>query len=357
MALTRRRFLLLAPALAAAMPVSRARDGSGTLAVWAGQPMQNGHEDGPGTRAAFFDPRGLARDPHTGDIVVADAANALIRRVNLHGEVTPLAGAATRRTSRDGAAADARFVGPDAVAVGDDGTIFVADSYANTIRVLRDGTVSTLAGRAGEPGYADGRGTAAAFNHPVGLAVDPGSGDLLVADAYNNTLRRIDRDGRVRTIGGAAGVADHRDGPLASALFNTPVGLAVGPDGTIWVSEYFNHDVRRIGIDGMVRTVAGAADAAGDVDGKGAAARFRKPQQICVDADGNVIIADGGNHKVRWMTPDGEVRTLAGQGLLDRFEFGPLPGSLVTPYGVAPGPGGSVIVSSAQALLRIDRPD
>ena len=225
------------------MPAAKAA-GSGTLSLWAGQTLQSGHVDGPGADAAFFDPRGLARDPRNGDVIVADAANALIRRVDAQGRVTTLAGAATQRASHDGAAADARFVGPDAVAVDADGTIYIADSYANTIRVLRDGQVFTLAGRAGEPGYADGRGAEAAFNHPVGLAVDPRSGDLLVADAYNNTLRRIDRDGRVRTIGGTTGVADHRDGPLAQALFNTPVGLAVGPDGTIWISEFFNQDLR-----------------------------------------------------------------------------------------------------------------
>ena len=326
---------------------------TGTLSLFAGQLRMHGHTDGQGDKASFFDPRGLAADPH-GNIVVADAANALIRRITPEGVVSTLAGGAEDRVSKDGPAMQARFVGPDAVAVAPDGTIYIADSYANTIRKLgRDGMVSTLAGVVGRQGYADGQGSAAQFNHPVGIAVDPRSGDVLVADAYNNTLRRITPEGRVHTFAGQAGVNDHRDGPLGQALFNTPVGIAVDARGTIFVSEYFNQDVRKITPDGQVSTLAGNPARRGDADGQGRAALFRKPQQICLDAGGNIILADGGNHKVRRITPDGVVTTLAGQGQLDKVELGALPGALITPYGVAPGPGGSVLVSSGEAVLRI----
>ncbi len=330
--------------------------GAGRLSLFAGQIQLHGHTDGPVGKATFFDPRGLAVDPRNGDILLADAANALIRRITPLGEVSTLAGGAEVRVSKDGPALQARFVGPDALAVTLDGTIYIADSYANTLRVLRDGVVSTLAGQAGRQGYQDGHGTAAQFNHPVGIAVDPGTGDVLVADAYNNTLRRVSPEGRVRTIGGKPGVNGHRDGWLRQALFNTPVGLAVAPDGTIYVSEYFNQDVRKISPQGLVSTLAGQPTRRGDTDGRGAAALLRKPQQLCLDAQGNILLADGGNHKVRRITPDGEVTTLAGQGQLDKVELGPLPGALITPYGVAPGPQGSVLVSSGEAVLRITLP-
>ncbi|MHB1691168.1 MAG: NHL repeat-containing protein [Thiomonas sp.] len=334
---------------AASSPGERA----GQLSLFAGQIQLHGHTDGPVGKATFFDPRGLAVDPRNGDIILADAANALIRRITPAGEVSTLAGGAEDRVNKDGPALQARFVGPDALAVALDGTIYIADSYANTIRVLRNGEVSTLAGQVGRQGYADGQGTAAQFNHPVGIAVDPRTGDVLVADAYNNTLRRISPKGRVRTIGGQPGVNDHRDGLLKQALFNTPVGIAVAPDGTIYVSEFFNQDVRKITPQGMVGTLAGNPAKRGDTDGRGVAALFRKPQQLCLDAHGNIILADGGNHKVRRITPAGEVTTLAGQGQLDKVELGPLPGALITPYGVAPGPQGSVLVSSGEAVLRI----
>ncbi len=347
----RRLFLQSVALLLASTRAAHAAPGS--LSLWAGEELRYGHADGARTQALFFDPRGLARDPRDGAVIVADAANALIRRVDAAGRVSTLAGAPEQRSSVDGAAAQARFVGPDAVAVGADGAVYIADSFANTIRVLRDGVVRTLAGRAGEPGYADGVGTQAQFNHPIGLELR--ADELWVADAYNHTLRVIDASGRVRTLGGSPGVAEHRDGALRQALFNTPVGLALATDGTLYVSEYFNHDVRRITPAGAVSTLVGSPGEAGDADGVGAAARLRKPQQICVlPGSGDIIVADGGNQKVRRVTPAGAVRTLAGQGAQDRFELGALPGALVTPYGVAPAPGGGVLVSAGEALLLIE---
>ncbi len=351
MTFDRRLFLQSAVLLMASAHVARA-GAARTLSLWAGEELRHGHDDGTRAQALFFDPRGLARDPRDGAVLVADAANALIRRVGADGRVVTLAGAAEQRASVDGAAAQARFVGPDAVAVGADGAVYIADSFANTIRVLRDGIVRTLAGRAGEPGYADGVGAQAQFNHPIGLALR--GDELLVADAYNHTLRAIEPGGRVRTIAGSPGVADHRDGALRQALFNTPVGLALGADGTLYVSEYFNHDLRRVAPHDVVSTLVGKPGEAGDADGTGEAARLRKPQQICVmPGSGDIIVADGGNQKVRRVTPAGAVHTLAGQGAQDRFELGALPGALVTPYGVAPAPGGGVLVSAGEALLLI----
>lgn len=346
----------VSPLASRAAAASGEASGAGQLSLFAGQIQLHGHTDGPMGKATFFDPRGLAVDPRNGDIILADAANALIRRITPAGDVSTLAGGAEDRVSKDGPALQARFVGPDALAVAHDGTVYIADSYANTIRVLRHGEVTTLAGQVGRQGYRDGQGTAAQFNHPVGIAVDPRTGDVLVADAYNNTLRRISPKGRVRTIGGQPGVNDHRDGLLKQALFNTPVGIAVAPDGTIYVSEFFNQDVRKISPQGLVSTLAGNPTKRGDTDGRGSAALFRKPQQLCLDEQGNIILADGGNHKVRRITPAGEVTTLAGQGQLDKVELGPLPGALITPYGVAPGPQGSVLVSSGEAVLRITQP-
>lgn len=339
--------VLAAPGWAGAAQAGAAR---GRVELWAGELRQTGHVDGKGDKALFFDPRGLCTDPRTGDVLVADAANAMVRRIRADGTVISVAGVPELRKTVDGPAAKAGFVGPDAVAAAPDGTIYISDSYANTVRVLREGGVSLLAGADQLPGYADGPGPQARFNHPVGIAVDPRNGDLVVADSYNHTVRRVDREGRVSTIAGTPGINDHRDGPARHALFNTPVGIAVAADGSIYVSEFFNHDVRRISPQGDVSTVAGTAGKPGHADGPVGQGQLRRPQQILLDA-GGLVIADAGNLELRRLGSDGVLRTLAGSPEGELAHPGALPTALGAPYGVAAGPGGSIAFSSGQAVL------
>ena len=356
MSLHRRQFLRFACTVAtcgvAPWPTTASAAQTGSLTRWAGDLRQHGHVDARGAAARFFDPRGLCAEP-SGGVLVADAANALVRRIAPDGTVSTLAGVPELRKTVEGPASQAGFVGPDALAVGADGSVYVADSYANTLRVLRNGVVSLLAGADQLPGYADGAGPQARFNHPVGIALDPRSGDLLVADAYNHTIRRVARDGLVSTLAGTPGINEHRDGPVRHALFNTPVGIAVHGDGSIYVSEYFNHDLRRISPHGEVSTVAGLAGQPGDLDGPGPSARLRRPQQIAFDATGVLYIADAGNRQLRALGRDGLLRTLAGRPDAELAAPGPLPAALGTPYGVAPGPGGTIAVSSGQAVLLV----
>ncbi len=352
----RRQLLQLACSAALFAPAwarTAAAAGGGSLDPWAGQLQQHGHADGPGARALFFDPRGLCTDPRTGDVLVADAANAMVRRIRADGTVSSVAGVPELRRTVEGPAARAGFVGPDAVAAASDGTVYISDSYANTLRVLRDGRVSLLAGADQLPGYADGPGPQARFNHPVGIAIDPRDGSLLVADSYNHTVRRVSRDGVVGTVAGTPGINDHRDGAARHALFNTPVGIAVAGDGSVYVSEYFNHDIRRISPRGDVSTVAGIPGKPGDVDGPAPRAQLRRPQQITFDASGGLLIADAGNLLLRRLGSDGVLRTLAGRAGGELAQPGPLPTALGTPYGVAVGPAGSIAVSTGQAVLLV----
>ena len=359
MPMRRREFLhlacsaaLAAPTMAQAAPAAAAV-GKGSLQLWAGDPRQHGHVDGAGSQARFFDPRGLCTDPRSGDVLVADAANAMVRSITPAGVVSSVAGVAELRKTVEGPVAKAGFVGPDALTVGPDGTLYVSDSYANTLRVVRDGQVSMLAGADQLPGYADGPGPQARFNHPVGITFDTHRGVLLVADSYNHTIRLVGREGHVGTLAGTPGISAHRDGPVSQALFNTPVGIAVAADGSVYVSEYFNHDVRRIDPHGMVSTVAGVPGKPGDVDGPARRALLRRPQQICFDAAGALYIADSGNLKLRRLGRDGVLRSVAGRADGQMAQPGPLPASLGSPYGVAPGPAGSIAVSSGEAVLLV----
>jgi hypothetical protein len=208
--------------------------------------------------------------------------------------------------------ATAQFHCPSGVAADHDGKLYVADTANCTIRrIAPDGTVTTIAGRAGVPGSADGVGTNAQFRLPQGIALGPG-GSLLVADTGNHTIRKITSDGLVSTVAGAAGEANSFDGPVEGARFFHPEAIAVDSDGDIYVSDTWNHTIRKITSDGQVITLAGLAGNFGAADGTGPKARFNRPAGLCLDSEKNVFVADFLNHSVRRITPAGIVTTSAG---------------------------------------------
>ena len=177
-----------------------------------------------------------------GDLIVADSGSHTIKTVNGKGEVSIIAGFDNQRGFADGDGSAALFNGPIGVAVNAAGRIFVADTYNDRIRVVDNGEVSTLAG--GSPGYADGMGTEAQFHTPTGVAV--WQDKVLVADAGNRRVRVIESDGRVWTIAGD-GSFDIRDGGLLTAAFAEPTGITVGPDGIIYVTDA--NSLRQISLD------------------------------------------------------------------------------------------------------------
>ena len=264
-----------------------------------------------GQPGAFNNPNTTAVDG-AGNVFVADMTNHTIRKISPAGVVTTLAGTAGSAGSTDGTGAAARFNFPRGLAVDGAGNVLVADTANHTIRKISPaGVVTTLAGSAGSAGSTDGTGAAARFNLPIGLAVD-GAGNVLVADYLNQTIRKISPLGEVTTLAGTAGSAGSADGTGAAARFSNPVGLAVDAAGHVLVADYGNHTIRKISPLGVVTTLAGTAASLGSADGTGAAARFNYPRGLAVDAAGNVLVADTGNHTIRKISPAGVVTTLAG---------------------------------------------
>jgi sugar lactone lactonase YvrE len=204
---------------------------------------------------------------------------------------------------RDGA--QSGFSDPFGVAVAIDGTVYVADAgESNRIRkIAPDGNVTTLAG--GSEGFSDGPTTSASFNTPSGLALGP-DGSLFVADTGNNQIRKITRDGQVSTVAGN-GKAGYADGPASQAQFNGPIGIAVDKIGNIFVADAYNDRIRTITTDGQVSTVAGQGTP-GYADGDRNTALFDTPCGIVV-ANDSLIVADTGNHRLRKIAPDGNVTT------------------------------------------------
>jgi sugar lactone lactonase YvrE len=188
-----------------------------------------------------------------------------------------------------------------------EGSFIIADTLNHRVRKISpDGTVSTLAG-SGSLGFVDGAGAAAQFSFPRGVAVD-GGGSIIIADSGNERVRKITPDGTVSTLAGS-GRAGFADGVGAAAQLNHPEGVAVDGEGNIIIADYSNHRVRKITPDGTVSTLAGSGSK-GFADGACAAAQFNGPWGVAVDGEGSIIITDAGNKRVRKITPDGTVSTL-----------------------------------------------
>ena len=302
---------------------------------------------GGGERTYFDDPFGIAVRPD-GTIFVSDGVDApRVRALFPNGRIADVAGGTPG--FQDGPGSTARFQTISGVALGPDGSLFVADTGNNAIRrIAPDGNVITIAGD-GVAGYQDGPAREARFNGPIGVALD-GSGRVLVADTYNDRIRRIELDGTVTTLG-------------AAHVFHTPTGVASGPDDRVYIADagaaavhvldaagdlmtlpspYPEEFVRPVAVAAGVRGEVYVADERGRVveidargssrvvaggspgfaDGPGAEARFRRPSGVAVLAPGRLVVADTGNGLIRLVAAVSqlEFRTPPRPGIDPKFD-------------------------------------
>ena len=334
------------------------------LAVWPTRANRNG----TGTYARFNYPVGIAPDS-SGNLYVSDRDNYTIRKITPEAEVTTLAGRPGIEGYADGTGGSAMFAAPKGVACDAAGNIFVADAQSNTIRkITPTGVVTTLAGLGGVvsvPGSADGQGSAARFNFPWGLAADK-VGNLYVTDSRNHAIRKVTPAGIVTTMAGRAGAAGTADGIGAAARFNEPHGVAADEAGNVYVADTENHTIRRISPEGSVTTIAGKAGQYGHADGPGTDARFWRPGALALDRDGTILVADTFNYTIRRIDGAGVVTTVA--GLATDVDFGFLGGlgtadgtggeaQFYSPGGIAVDPAGRVFIAdSGNSTIRLGRP-
>jgi serine/threonine protein kinase, bacterial len=251
-------------------------------------------QSGPATNAALGEPTGVAVDSSR-NVYIAERGANRISEITPRGVMNVVAGTGMAG-SADGPATAASFNSPSGLAMDKDGNIYVADTANHLVRkITPDGKVSTLAG-SGTPGSSNGAGKAASFNRPTGVAVDS-TGDLYVADEGNNLIRKISPDGTVSTLAGT-GAKGWDDGPATVASFNRPFGVAVDFYGTVFVADTGNNVIRQVTPDGTVTTLAGTG-VKGSSNGKGKEAAFKYPQGIAVDPNGNLYVADTGNSMIR----------------------------------------------------------
>ena len=230
----------------------------GKTTTLAGKDGASGATDGPGATALFNGATSLAIDAK-GNLIVADTHNNLVRKITPDGFVSTLAGkvGSDEAKSVDGKGAEVRFGAPRGIAVDSAGVIYVADEMFGTIRkIAPDGTTTTLAGSAAASAGTskDGVGTLAIIATPRGIAVDS-KGNVYVADTDSNAIRKVSADGTVTTLAGKIGEPGTADGKGDAARFSGPRGLAVDKDGNVFVADSDNGAIRKITPDGVVTTL------------------------------------------------------------------------------------------------------
>jgi len=269
---------------------------AGKVTTLAGNGSQ-GSVNGSDTAASFFSPRGVTLDA-SGNVYVADWGNHMIRKVSPSGDVTTFAGSGLQGFA-NGPDTSATFNFPQGIAIDAADNLYIGDSGNELIRKISPaGDVTILAGN-GSIGSTNGVGAQATFYYPIGIAVD-GSGNVYVADANNQVIRKINPSGTVSTLAGN-GDKGFANGPAANASFNSPSGVAVDVSGNVYVADTGNNLIRQISPSGDVTTLAGTGSA-GSKDGGVAKASFNQPVSVAVDGSGNLYVADYGNNLIRKIT-------------------------------------------------------
>jgi trimeric autotransporter adhesin len=263
-------------------------------------------DGGPATAAMLVDCEAIAADS-AGNLYVADTHNRRIRKISTSGIIGTVAGNGVDGFSGDGGqATNAAFSNPQGVTVDAQGNLYVADTGNNRIRrITSSGIVTTIAGT-GTSGYAgDGAfATAAQLNGPSRVALDP-TGNIYFTDNGNNVVRQILTDGVINTVAGNGQYGFAGDGGLAtSAMLANPIGLTIDASGGILIADADNMRVRRVDSSGVITTIAGDGSSALAGDGRPPLSTgFGSPADVAVDPAGNIYIADQNDGRVRRIQP------------------------------------------------------
>jgi sugar lactone lactonase YvrE len=276
---------------------------SGARTVFAGGGAK-GYADGQGAAALFNAPQGIQFDA-SGNLLVADSGNNMIRKITPAGLVSTVAGT-TSPGNADGTGSAASFHTPLDVAVDSSGNIYVADADNRAIRkISAAGTVTTLAGSP----------DATTFNWPSGVALDP-DGNVIVMDNVANKVLKVTQAGAVTTLAGT-GSTGATDGagnvatfgssapvdPLHAAIATGPAGIVVDKFGYVFVVDRGNNEIRMITPAGVVSTLAGRPNQTwGSSNGTGTAALFDTPNHIAIDANSVLYVTEQGNSDIRTLT-------------------------------------------------------
>ncbi len=300
-----------------------------------------GFANGTKTLASFNQPTGIAIN-NDGDLIIADKQNNSVRFISPLGVVATIGG--TGQAGFSNTAGSVTFSYPNGAGVGAAGTLYIADMANSAIRAIDiKGVVTTfLSNTTTTPGV---------LASPAGIVGDA-SGNVYVADNATNLIKKITPKGVITTIAGN-GTRGQVNGSGASASFNQPEALAIDSTGNLYVADAGNNMIRKITSAGVVTTLAGSGTA-GAANGVGTAASFNGPAGVAVDTKGNVYVGDSNNNLVRKIAPDGTVTTLAGSGTQGAGNGALTTATFYNPQGVAVDQYFKVyVVDTGNSLIRM----
>jgi uncharacterized protein (TIGR03437 family) len=265
-------------------------------------------DGGPATSASLNDPSGIVVDA-SGNLFIADTSDNLICKVSTRGIITTVAGGGSPiypSVGDGGPATSASLNYPSGIAVDASGDLFIADTSNNLIRkVSSSGIITTVAGGGNPPYPSDGDGgpaTSASLKNPSGIGVDT-SGNLFIADTGDNLIRKVSANGIITTVAGGGNPAYPSvgdGGPAISASLSYPGGIAVDASGNLFIADTYDQRIRKVSASGMITTVAGNGSLGFSGDGGPAtSASLNHPSDISTDASGNLFITDSFNNRIR----------------------------------------------------------
>ncbi len=276
-------------------------------------------EGGSATAAEIANPRGIAIANNGNVYIACWGAGSHVLKVNSFGIISTFAGNGTSGYSGDDVAATAtQLNSPTTVAFDRTGNIYIADAANNRIRKVDTfGIISTFAGNGISGNGGDGGpATDAQLNYPAGIAFDA-AGNSYIADYYNNKIRKINSSGIISTFAGTGTMGYSGDGSAASsAKLNTPARVVVDVNGVVYIDDYGNNRIRKVNSVGVISLVAGNGASASSGDGNQAtAASLTGPVGLFVDAGNTIYIADWGGNRIRRIDASGIINTIAGTGI------------------------------------------